>query len=67
MKELINTLGGSFRGLWRSEEIQKDNTIRKGWSVTFVFNNCMVETPYFKTPEEALTYAIFKIKYYENL
>lgn len=55
---MINELGNSFRGLWRSMEIKLDGTITAKWSVTFVYKNEYVESPYFSTTYHALEYAI---------
>ena len=62
ISKLIDELGNSFRGLWRSKEIYPDGKIKQwGWTVTITYENEIVETPYTETPEEALKYALFVI------
>jgi len=61
LSELIDNLGNSFRGLWTSVIFFDSNggiTKKKEWSVTYLFNSDMCETPGFDIPEQALEYAI---------
>lgn len=63
IEEKIDRIGDAFRGLWRSKEIDIDGKIKRyGWSVTFVYDGEMVETPYRCTPQNALDYAIFTVR-----
>lgn len=57
---LIKKIGDSFRGLWKSKEVYPDGKFKEEeWSVTFTLKGDIVETPYAKTPNVALNYAIF--------
>jgi hypothetical protein len=58
----IDLLGYRFRGLWRSCEILGDDTTEDKWCVTFIYQDKYVETPYRDTAEEALDYALEKVK-----
>lgn len=57
---LIDSLGNSFRGLWKSYELNDDDTVDDKWCVTFIYKNQYVETPLFRTAEEALRWACDK-------
>jgi len=61
IKKLIIQLGDSFRGLWTSVIFFDSNggiTKKKEWSVTYIFDSDMCETPGCETPQQALEYAL---------
>ncbi len=62
--EKIETLGESFRGLWKSCEMfesgDDDEDFKDKWYVTFIYKCHYVETPAYDTAHEALDFAIEK-------
>ena len=60
MKSLIEKLGESFRGLWKSYiyQAESDPWPEGKWTVTFIHKGQYVETPNMDTPEEALEFAV---------
>ena len=61
MKELIDKLGDSFRGLWKSYYLpDEDIPPSLKWTVTFIYKGQYCETPNMDTPEQALQFAIKK-------
>jgi hypothetical protein len=59
---LLEQLGNSFRGLWRSFPFigEEDPWPTGCYTVTFIYKGQYVETPNFDTPEECLEFAIRK-------
>jgi hypothetical protein len=61
LKELIDELGESFRGLWTSTlYFDSHNGVhkKKEWSVTYTHDNEFLETVGCETPEKAVQFAI---------
>jgi hypothetical protein len=61
IKFMIDMLGKSFRGLWKSIIVWDSFgviTRNQEWTVTYIFEEDYVETPSFKCPENALLFAI---------
>jgi len=60
MLDKIAKIEDSFRGLWKTREMEPDGvTISPSyWSVTFIHDGQYVETPYQDSPEAALDYVI---------
>lgn len=65
MEDKIKRLGENFRGLWRSYEfksIDDDVNFDDKWYVTFVYKGRYVETPAYNSIDEALNFALSKLK-----
>jgi len=59
MRAQIDLIGDAFRGLWKSMLLSAETLeTTEMWSVTYIYGGQYVETPYKKTPEEALSYVI---------
>lgn len=60
--DLIECLGDSFRGLWKSRPLNPDGSIGfDRWTVTFIFEGHYVETPDFSEAVDALQWAVDRI------
>lgn len=63
IEDKIEKIGKSFRGLWRSYELQwgMDDRVEDKWSVTFIYKDQCVETPLFEGAHGCLDFAIEKL------
>lgn len=62
MDDLILRLGENFRGLFKSKERLSNGFTTEGWSVTYVFEGDLVETPIQGTARDAMEYALQSLK-----
>lgn len=63
LEDLIVLLGSNFRGLWRSYYCNfEDEILTDKWTVTFIYKGQYIETPNCDTRQEALEFAIGKLK-----
>ncbi len=58
IEEKINLIGNNFRGLWLSRELVNGKIELPIWSVTFLYQEEIVETSACETSHEALDIAI---------
>jgi hypothetical protein len=63
IEEMISMMGDSFRGLWRSYQLDENDEPTIGdWTVTFIFNGHYVETPDLADPHACLNWALKKLE-----